>query len=142
MNIDELDMECQAIQSFLEEEIYEDIHSISERGNKLNVYLARTGELMKVATYIYNASKASQVGKIVQEVIIAHHLSSKVQNALIDSISAREQSLVVWTERLNHQPIVVLQLSKTVSHRHNWHHPIAHEFPRRLVKIQNHEWIS
>lgn len=110
MNIDELDMECQAIQSFLEEEIYEDIHSISERGNKLNVYLARTGELMKVATYIYNASKASQVGKIVQEVIIAHHLSSKVQNALIDSISAREQSLVVWTERLN----------KTISKQISW----------------------
>lgn len=101
MNIDELELECRAIQSFLEEEMFEDIHSISERGNKLSVYLARTSELMKIAVYIYNVSKASEVGKIIQQVIMVHHLSSKAQNALIDAVSAREQSLVVWTERLN-----------------------------------------
>ena len=96
-----IELECQAVQDFLEEPIPDDVNAIAERGNQLSVYLARTGLLMKDAELHYNLSKASEVGKIIERVVKEAMLSAKVQNALVDSISAKEQSLVTWTDRLH-----------------------------------------
>lgn len=99
--LSEIELECQAIQAFLGEKITDEMNLVTERGNMLNAYLARTSELMKDSVLHYNLSKASEIGKIIEQVVREARLSAKLQNALVDSVSAREQSIVVWTERLH-----------------------------------------
>jgi hypothetical protein len=112
--LNEIELECQAIQDYLEEKVPEDINALAERGNMLSVYLARTGKLMSDSSLHYNLSKSSEVGKLIEKIIKEAMLSARVQNALVDSISAREQSLVVWTERLHKTIVRQLEWCRTL----------------------------
>lgn len=97
----QLKAEAQAIQDFLEITISDNPQEVIERGNDLQVYMARTGKMLADAKYILNEQKRTETMNVVQEFIIDHKLSAKVQNALIDGLCKEAQYLVDWIDRLN-----------------------------------------
>lgn len=101
MNADKLRKEAQEIQDFLEITMSDDPQEVIERGNDLQVYMARTGKMLADAKYMLNKQKHQDTMNIVREFIIDQKLSAKVQNAMIDGICKEWQYLVDWIERLN-----------------------------------------
>ena len=101
MNADKLREEAQEIQDFLEVTMSDDPQEVIERGNDLQVYMARTGKMLADAKYMLNKQKHQDTMNIVREFIIDQKLSAKVQNAMIDGICKEWQYLVDWIERLN-----------------------------------------
>jgi len=101
MNADKLRKEAQEIQDFLEVTMSDDPQEVIERGNDLQVYMARTGKMLADAKYMLNKQKHQDTMNIVREFIIDQKLSAKVQNAMIDGICKEWQYLVDWIERLN-----------------------------------------
>ncbi len=97
----QLKAEAQAIQDFLEITMSDDPQEVIERGNDLQVYMARTGKMLADAKYILNEQKRTETMNVVQEFIIDQKLSAKVQNALIDGLCKETQYLVDWIDRLN-----------------------------------------
>lgn len=97
----QLKTEAQAIQNFLEITMSDDPQEVIERGNDLQVYMARTGKMLADAKYILNEQKRTETMNVVQEFIIDQKLSAKVQNALIDGLCREAQYLVDWIDRLN-----------------------------------------
>lgn len=97
----QLKAEAQAIQDFLEITMSDDPQEVIERGNDLQVYMARTGKMLADAKYILNEQKRTETMNVVQEFIIDQKLSAKVQNALIDGLCKEAQYLVDWIDRLN-----------------------------------------
>lgn len=97
----QLKAEAQAIQDFLEITMIDAPQEVIERGNDLQVYMARTGKMLADAKYILNEQKRTETMNVVQEFIIDQKLSAKVQNALIDGLCKEAQYLVDWIDRLN-----------------------------------------
>ena len=93
--------EAQQIQDFLEITISDNPQEVIERGNDLQVYMARTGKMLADAKYILNEQKRTETMNVVQEFIIDQKLSARVQNALIDGLCKEAQYLVDWIDRLN-----------------------------------------
>lgn len=93
--------EAQQIQDFLEITMSDNPQEVIERGNDLQVYMARTGKMLADAKYILNEQKRTETMNVVQEFIIDQKLSARVQNALIDGLCKEFQYLVDWIDRLN-----------------------------------------
>ena len=101
MDIEEIRNEAQQIQEFLEITMSDNPQEVIERGNDLQVYMARTGKLLADAKYMLNDQKRHETMDIIRDFIIDQKLSAKVQNALIDGLCKEEQYLVDWIDRLN-----------------------------------------
>lgn len=101
MDIEEIRNEAQQIQEFLEITMSDNPQEVIERGNDLQVYMARTGKLLADAKYMLNEQKRHETMDIIRDYIIDQKLSAKVQNALIDGLCKEEQYLVDWIDRLN-----------------------------------------
>lgn len=101
MDIEGIRNEAQQIQEFLEMTMSDNPQEVIERGNDLQVYMARTGKLLADAKYILNDQKRHETMDIIRDFIIDQKLSAKVQNALIDGLCKEEQYLVDWIDRLN-----------------------------------------
>lgn len=101
MDIEGIRNEAQQIQEFLEIAMSDNPQEVIERGNDLQVYMARTGKLLADAKYILNDQKRHETMDIIRDFIIDQKLSAKVQNALIDGLCKEEQYLVDWIDRLN-----------------------------------------
>ena len=96
-----LQAEAQQIQDFLEITMSDHPQEVIERGNDLQVYMARTGKMLADAKYMLNEQKHEETMNVVREFIIDQKLSAKVQNALIDGLCKESQYLVDWIDRLN-----------------------------------------
>lgn len=101
MDIEGIRNEAQQIQEFLEITMSDNPQEVIERGNDLQVYMARTGKLLADAKYMLNEKKRHETMDIIRDFIIDQKLSAKVQNALIDGLCKEEQYLVDWIDRLN-----------------------------------------
>lgn len=101
MDIEGIRNEAQQIQEFLEITMSDNPQEVIERGNDLQVYMARTGKLLADAKYMLNEQKRHETMDIIRDFIIDQKLSAKVQNALIDGLYREEQYLVDWIDRLN-----------------------------------------
>lgn len=101
MDIEGIRNEAQQIQEFLEITMSDNPQEVIERGNDLQVYMARTGKLLADAKYMLNEQKRHETMDIIRDFIIDQKLSAKVQNALIDGLCKEEQYLVDWIDRLN-----------------------------------------
>lgn len=93
--------ELQEIQSFLEINISDDINEVIERGNQLQVYMARTAYLIAESKKNLAKKKKDEAMEVVENVISEMKLSAKVQNTLMDGLCAEEQYILSWCERLN-----------------------------------------
>lgn len=96
-----LQAEAQQIQDFLEITMSDNPQEVIERGNELQVYMARTGKMLADAKYSLNEQKRQETMNVVRDFIIDQKLSAKVQNALIDGLCKEAQYLVDWIDRLN-----------------------------------------
>lgn len=93
--------EAQDIQSFLEIVMSDNPVEVVNRGNELQVYMARTGKMLADAKLLLNCQKKDETMTVVRNFIIDQKLSARVQNALIDGLCHDTQYLVDWIERLN-----------------------------------------
>ena len=102
--------ECEQIQAFLEITMTEDPNEIINRGNDLQVYLARTGKMLADAKRELNEKKRSEIFDILRKTSQETGATAKAVNGLIDSICSNENYLVDWLERLN----------RTCTHQLDW----------------------
>jgi len=102
--------ELETMQSFLEIDISDDITEVEERGNKLQVYMARSGKLLADAKSDYNRAMTSEVVNILKQYMIGMNASHTAVNTLIKAACHEEQMLVDWIERIN----------RTCTHQLDW----------------------
>lgn len=102
--IDRLIVEAEDIQEFLEQDYsaYADNpEALKERGDKLSVLIARTGNMLADAKYHLRELQEEETMKAITEILLDSKLSAKVQNALMDSICKHERLLVDRIEQQN-----------------------------------------
>ena len=107
---DNLKIEVEEIQSFAEITVSDDMIEVVNRGNDLNVYIARTGKMQADARYHLEVKRKGGALLVVSKLMDGVKMSATVQNALIDSLSAEELSLYESVERLN----------RTLTHQLDW----------------------
>ena len=93
--------EAEQIQSYLEIHCSNNPEEIKERINKLQVYLARSGEMLANAKRLLNDKKSSEIANTIVKIAKEECLSASAQNALVKSIAVDEQYLVDWLDRIN-----------------------------------------
>lgn len=109
----QLQTECLQYDSFLNSEISDDMYAVTDRGCRLAVIISRTGKMLADAKYWLNERKRVEVLEVISQ-IKDNKLSSKIQNALIDSICKEEQYIVDWCERLNRSATHQLDWCRTL----------------------------
>ena len=100
-----LKKEAQEIQDYLQITVSytkadDNIKEVVQRGNDLSVYIARTGVMLSEAKHLLTIVRASDLADVMKKVL-DEHLSAKIQNALLSTISAKEQRLVDWITEIN-----------------------------------------
>ncbi len=93
--------EAKQIQEFLEITCSNEPEEIKSRMADLNVYMARSGEMLAQAKRIYNKKVSSEIADTIVKIAKEQFLSATAQNALVKSIAEDEQFLVDWIERIN-----------------------------------------
>ena len=93
--------EAEIYQRYAEQKCPSDPSEINERIRTLQVYVARTGQMLAEAKLLLNRKKSSEIAQSVVKIAKEGYLSAKAQNAIIDSIAAEEKYLVDWLDRLN-----------------------------------------
>ena len=93
--------EANDIQKYLEVECSTNPQEVQERINVINVYMARTGEMLADAKRALRKKKSSEISNTIIAIAKEQFLSAKVQNALLDSICEDEAYLVDRLDRLN-----------------------------------------
>lgn len=103
--------EALKIQSYTETVINSnEIEEVVQRGNSLIVYISRTGNMLAEANYYLNEKMKSEEMKLIEQMLSNENISTKVQNALVDSLCKDEKYLVNLIERLN----------RTCTHQMEW----------------------
>lgn len=93
--------ESQKIQDYLELTCSNEPEEIKQRISDLQVFLARSGNMLAEAKKELRKKKTSEISKTIIDIAKTQFLSSKAQNALVDSIAEDEAFLVDWLERIN-----------------------------------------
>lgn len=93
--------EARDIQNYLEIICSNNPEEIIERIGKLQVFLARSGEMLADAKKTLRKKKSSEISETIIKIAKEQFLSSKAQNALVDSIAEEEAYMVDWLERIN-----------------------------------------
>ncbi len=93
--------ELRSIQSYLEITVGGTAVEIQERISDLQVYLARSGELVAITERLMKAKKAYGLATEVLDKIKADKLSAGVQNAMLDAICIDEAFNAKWADRIN-----------------------------------------
>lgn len=95
---EQLRAEAEGIQAYLEITASDDPNELVARLSELNVYLARTGRMLAEATGIRDravaevyASRAETIGR----------MPATVARRFVESLTAEENELVTWLDRLN-----------------------------------------
>ena len=94
----EIKEELQQIQSFLEITVSDNPEEITERGNDLVAYIARTGKMLADAKLHQNKARAYS---IIREAGERANLPASTLNKLVDAATYEENYVVDWRERLN-----------------------------------------
>lgn len=97
----ELQLEAQAVQDYLEMPVSDDLTSIKARGLELQVYAARTGAMLADASYWLNEAKAEQVNIVLEALRAEVKLAAATQKAIIECKCREQTHLVDFIERLN-----------------------------------------
>lgn len=98
---EELQQEADFIQSFIEEQLPTEINACVERLSLLSGYLARSGDMLAEAKKLMRRKKSDEICNMVADIAKKAFLSSKAQNALVDSIAVEEMYLVDKIDRIN-----------------------------------------
>ena len=85
--MEELKKEAKDIQDYLEITCSDNPEEMVERIKDLSVYMARSGEMLAKAKYLYNQRTTAEITKTII--------------AIAKAIAQEEQYLVDWLERIN-----------------------------------------
>ncbi len=100
MTIDEIKAECEQYQAELECVMPSDINEAIERGKTIAAYHARAGYLLALSKKLAREKKRSEIGETIIKIAKEQFLSSRAQNALVDSVANDEMFLVDWCDRI------------------------------------------
>ncbi len=98
---EQLRAEATTMQRYLEELCPADPTQINERIRTLQVYMARSGEMLAQAKELLNRKRNQEIAQTIVKIAREGHLSAKAQNVLVDSLAAEESFLVNWIDRIN-----------------------------------------
>lgn len=98
---EQLHAEATTMQRYLEELCPADPAQINERIRTLQVYMARSGEMLAQAKELLNRKRSQEIAQTIVKIAREGHLSAKAQNVLVDSLAAEESFLVDWIDRIN-----------------------------------------
>lgn len=98
------------IDNFLNITMSENPEEAIQRGNDLNVYMARTGKLLADAKYWFNKAMNSETMRTLAETAKNAKATATATNALVNSLCREERYLVDWCERCN----------RTATHQLSW----------------------
>ena len=93
--------EATEMQAYLETLPEDNPDALSERIKILAVYQARSGFLLAEAKKTLSEKKKTEIVNTIIAIAKENYLSSKAQNALVDSIATDEQFIVDWLDRIN-----------------------------------------
>ena len=93
--------EASEMQAYLETLPEDNPDALSERIKILAVYQARSGYMLSEAKKTLSEKKKTEIVNTIIEIAKQNYLSSKAQNALVDSIATDEQFMVDWLDRIN-----------------------------------------
>jgi hypothetical protein len=124
-----LEQEALAINNFLQEELKtspDDIQShgdeIELRGNKISIYVSRTGAMLADAKYHLNESLKSDILVTLIQQMQGTYLSASAQKEFIRSACTYETWLVDYIERLH----------KTSTHLLDWYRSLLSKYKEEL----------
>lgn len=93
--------EATEMQAYLETLPEDNPDALSERIKILAVYQARSGYMLAEAKKTLSEKKKAEIVNTIIAIAKENYLSSKAQNALVDSIATDEQFMVDWLDRIN-----------------------------------------
>jgi len=93
--------EATEMQAYLETLPEDNPDALSERIKILAVYQARSGYMLAEAKKTLSEKKKTEIVNTIIAIAKENYLSSKAQNALVDSIATDEQFMVDWLDRIN-----------------------------------------
>lgn len=96
--VEEISLELKEIQYELEIEMTEDIQEAVYRGNKIAVYMARTGKLLADAKIHKDRKLNSEIVSNIKKIVT---LPATTANKFADALCEEENYLVNWCERVN-----------------------------------------
>lgn len=99
--VEKLNEELREIQTFLEITVSNNGNELYERIADLQVYLARSGEIVAVSKELLRARKSLEIANIIMKIAKENRLSASIQNALLDSSCRDEAKLADWADRVN-----------------------------------------
>jgi hypothetical protein len=106
--------ECGMIQAELECVIPSDINAVIDHAKNIAVYHARAGQMLADAKMLLRKKKSSEIADMIVKIAKGGYLSSKAQNALVESIAQEENYLVDWLDRINSMCVHQLDLCRTI----------------------------
>jgi hypothetical protein len=110
----EIRIEIDNMQAELECVIPSDINAIIDHAKTVAVIHSRAGYLLAEAKMLYRNKKASEITGMVIKIAKEGYLSSKAQNALVESIAQEEAYLVDRLDRINSMCVHQLDLMRTI----------------------------
>ena len=97
-SIDELEKEALSIDKFLNITCSEDANEAVERGNDLQVYIARTGKMLADAKYWQDLAIRQNMSQNIKD---NPGLSPSIRKDYVNSLCQYENFMVTWIDRMN-----------------------------------------
>lgn len=98
MEIEDIIKECDEMQKFLEEPPSDEPDDLSSRLSLLNIYMARSGNLLAIARNIQDVTRKEAYEKHIDTIM---KMSPSVTNKFIESQTSEANRLVNWLDRIN-----------------------------------------
>lgn len=108
--------ELQTYQSELECEVSDNPEEVKERIRRFSVIISRTGYLLALTKKQHKEDMRSEIAATVIQIAKENYLSSKAQNALVDSLCSDAGFIMDFAEQVNksakhHQSALITLLS-------------------------------
>lgn len=97
-NIDDIIRECQDMQDFLEEPGSNEPDDLSSRLSLLNVYMARSGNLLAIAKSIQDHARKEFFDDNIESLA---KIPASIASKMIESATGEANHLVTWLDRIN-----------------------------------------
>lgn len=101
VTVEELKIEAEGIQNYLDVTCSNNPEEITERIVQLMAFLSRSGEMLAQAKRLLRKRKSEEVQNIIIKIAKDNCLSATVQNTLLESIADNEAYAVDFIERIN-----------------------------------------
>lgn len=96
--IDDIIRECQEMQDFLEESVSNEPDDLSSRLSLLNVYMARSGNLLAIAKSIQDHARKEFFDDNLE---VLSKIPASVVSKMAESSTVEANHLVTWLDRIN-----------------------------------------